>query len=594
MNQNLNILKQKLASNPNSPKAQKWKRIISNIERDMQEGKEFSKSKTSRSALSRDTRLNIDSVLDVEQSKIRMEYLHTCLYPDNYSYRMPDEVTQPTMLYKSIREFNLMCNLDGSINSGRFSFAVKPILGSTGSRHNYQVGIVDSSGGWPNPSLYDSDYIYSNSNLYSDPRVDPMIQPLTGPPAAYKSSKYSCNIPALATHTYTSFIVPDISATVKGNLMVETLVLPASSLVFNAYDVLGGTVFTILPPSGLVNICLLGVTSGVYYLSSIFNVYGTFSATGAQNQVMINAFTKKDKTYAGSYITQSGAASIVTGVFTSTTNNINDFDGNIYNTNQGLLFDERQVFRLSEDYLYSISCSVINTAVSSVTVGYVIATTTDPSLPTVSNSGSVVRIRPIGLSCLVTNTLPDINAGGNIVAYSAPSSDVDNYYYETSAQLGPFQEWENLARTNKGKLLHDGNFKMGAYVWTQPWDKNDTLMRTPTEANDYQYQGIIVSGQINPSVGLNGMVNAGRIRIAIVYEYTTDNRLFTPESCLGATSDLDWVLGYLGSQSHAYENPDHLAKIKNVVKKGASFVSKSVPYIVKAAETSGKIASLFL
>jgi hypothetical protein len=190
--------------------------------------------------------------------------------------------------------------------------------------------------------------------------------------------------------------------------------------------------------------------------------------------------------------------------------------------------------------------------------------------------------------------LPEINAGGNIVAMSCPSGDIDNYFYQTSAQMGPYQEWACLARTNKGNLLHDGNFKDGSYTWSQPWDKNDCLMRTPTESLDYKYQGIIVSGQLNPSVALSGLVNCGRIRIAIVYEYTTDNRLFNPHSCLGSTADLDWVLAYLGQQQHSTENSDHLAVIKNILKKGAEVVSYSVPKIVKAANLAGQVAALMI
>lgn len=265
----------------------------------------------------------------------------------------------------------------------------------------------------------------------------------------------------------------------------------------------------------------------------------------------------------------------------------------VYNVAQSMVMDERENIFFDSSLLYGIGFSYGNTC-TNLAAGFTLTSTYDPALASVSDSGSVVKMRPIACACLVTCTLPEINAGGNIVAYSAPPSDIDNYYYDTSSQIGSLQLWENLARLNKGELIHDGNFKDGAYVWTQPWDKNDCLMRIPTAMNRYGYQGIIVSGQVSPSVALTGNVVVGRVRIAILYEYLTDSRLFIAESCFGSTADLDWILSYLGSQKHASENADHLNKIRSILSSGARLINNSIPALMSGLNTAGKIAALLV
>lgn len=597
----IRILRDKIAKNPNSPKVHKWKTIIANTERDAVKQavredlpKKVIKSQRARPHLTRQVKDTHDSILEVEEASIRTEYLHTALYPDDYAYRMPDELTQPTMLYRSLREFNLIANLDQTVNSGRFSFAVKPILGDISDRHKFQVGIVNNSAGWPSINDYTKDSTYVSNNLYTDPRVDPMIAPLTGAACQYYSTRYALgNIPSYATGgEYMNFVAPDDAAgqAIHGSLIHTVSPLPAAPLRFN---VPWYTSEIVLHSNASGNNCF-SVPTGTYYFSPMLVAGGSWSSTGSALQVALYAFTK-DGQYAGAYISAPNSTDITDGVLSlQNVAPIFVHDGIVWNNNQGLITDERVVVRMFEEYCYVVAFSNIGLGIDNAFVGYSLVSTIDELLPTVSNNGSVIKIRPIALSCLVTCTLPEINAGGNIVAYSAPSADIDNYYYSLSSQMGPFQEWENLARTNKGKLLHDGNFKDGCYVWTQPWDKNDVLMRTPTQMNEYRYQGIIVSGQLNPSVTLSGPVNCGRIRIAIVYEYTTDNRLFNPESCIGSTADLDWVLGYLGVQQHATENPDHLQKIREIVRKGASLVNHSVPYIIKGADLASKVATLLL
>lgn len=155
---------------PNSPKLNAWKKEISALQR--------IKEPQVPGQLTQKAREVNDIIIQnvPAESKMRVDFVKSLIYPDQCCERMPDELTQPTELYKSIREFALIANMDGTANAGKFSFAVKPILGSLDQPSHYQVGIVDNSNGWP--STFSTASAYVGQNLFSDPRVDPMIAPL--------------------------------------------------------------------------------------------------------------------------------------------------------------------------------------------------------------------------------------------------------------------------------------------------------------------------------------------------------------------------------------------------------------------------------
>lgn len=585
----IQVLKDKIKANPNNPKVLKWRQIIADTEK-AKKNKTQEIKQMSENTVANKIRSNLVKPPEDEQTRIRKDYLRSVLYPDDHTTRMPDEVTQPTSLYRSVREFNLIANMDGTANSGRFSFAVKPILGSIDNIHHFQVGIVDNNAGWPQVVAYSQAGSYVSNNLYSDPRVDPMIAPLTSGPLGYVAYSGTTNLGINYTSLIPDANIVDVS---KGNLLINYYTI-ANTTVTPFHATFAGFTFNIdRPDAANCPVVAFSVETGVYTFKNIIHQYGSWTTTGPRGQGVLIALDENNECVG--YVQANGGTVDAHGVFVGSISRLWDFDATIYNTNQGLIADEIFNVRLNSRYRYIPTyLSGSNGTGQSVTTGIFLASTQDSSLSTISDNGSIIKLRPIACSVLVTNTLPDINAGGNIVAYSAPSADIDNYYYRTSAQLGPYQEWENLARTNKGQLLHDGNFKDGCYVWSQPWDKNDCLLRTPTEANDYAYQGIIVSGQINPSVALTGSINCGRIRICMTYEYTSDNRLFPGESCYGTTADLDWVLSYLGAQKHAYENKTHLSSLTNIMSKSLGLITKSVPTVMKAVDMAGKVAGALL
>lgn len=539
-------------------------------------------------------RQDVDKVTNSIELENRREFVKTLIYPDQYQHRMPDDLTQPTNLYRSLREFALVANMDGTVNAGKFSFAVKPILGLTDTPNHYQVGIVDTTTGWPTDfSVPDS---YVRSNLNSNPRIDPMIQPLlsSNPGQYYQNFSTLANLfVSTATANFTGYpfglqpLGAGIAHTINSNLSVPSIYLPTLSV-------------TSTPLQGAYtasNVTLLKIPAGVFNIQLFFHVLGTFTFSGGTPNVIDVLAVDKSFTVAGHLTFHQAAADEVTGIFREGVNytSLNDWSASLLNPLQSLVFDINFNLATSEDYYYCVilKCPA-GQNITNLQAGLIINTTSDEALPFVSNSGSIIKMRPIALSALVTCTLPELTAGGNIVGYSAPPGDIDNYYYQTSNTIGPYQDWQLLARNNKGKNTHDGNFKDGTYVWTQPWETNDTLMRTPMESLNYPYQGIIISGQVNPTVNLSGLVEIGRIRICILYEYTTDNRLFDPEPCYGSPQDLSWCLNFLASHQHACQNKDHLKVLKDIIQGAAGWIHKSIPAMKTGLDIASGIAKLML
>lgn len=523
--------------------------------------------------------IHSNSINAVEDG-LRKETVKCMIYPDAYGYRLPDEVTQPTNLYRSLREFSLTANMDGSINAGKFSFAVKPTIGSTQEPFQYQVGIVDSSSGWPTDFSVAASY--QQSNLQSDPRVDPILAQLTtincgcyvstnnGGPFTGSTLNFQCNLWGDTTASFVN------TAGVTTRTHANSLFPWGTSL-------------------NVVNVISYVMNPGVYLVHPSLTSSGVYSTTGNLGILLIGILDGKTGVLKGAVTLASSGAPEFYGTATSKIYLPNSWYGQVYNVNQSLIEDITAAVQLSQGEELVLGFEMLaGQTISLYSNRLTITATTYPGLSSIIDNGSIVKLRPVACACLVTCTLPELTAGGNIVGYSAPSGDIDNYYYNSSSVLGPYQEWQNLARNNKGINTHDGNFKDGTYVWTQPWDKNDTLLRTPTEMLVYPYQGIIVSGQVNPTVQLTGNVEIGRIRISMIYEFVSDSRLFLGENCFGSTADLDWVLAFLSTQQHATENVDHMKRLKEIVTKSARFVRNTVPGMMKGLQLASGIASLLL
>jgi hypothetical protein len=570
-------LQKLINSNPTSKSLQAWKTELASLQR-----------KHASSMLTPKAKAVTENIISSVEIENRRDFVKTLIYPDQYSHRIPDDLTQPTNLYRSLREFALVANMDGTVNAGKFSFAVKPILGSSDAVNHFQVGIVDNTTGWPSDFTDPNSYV--SDNLSSNPKRDPMILPLLAPaPGQYVTTFYqpgdlSGNTGFPFGTTATTW--PGSTVTIKeSNLDLYTSFYPTLNVTS-----------TPLQPSYVANnVTLFHLSSGCYNINPWFHVLGTWNAVSVVPMVLDVVAVDSQLNVVGHITFHRAAADEFTGVFKQGVNVdiINDWSANLLAVGQSLIMDINFNLVTDEKYSYGLIMK-FGANPTNIVSGVIINTAVDDTLPFTSNSGSIIKLRPVALSALVTCTLPELTAGGNIIGYSAPPGDIDGYYYKTSSTMGPYQDWQNLARNNKGLCTHDGNFKDGTYVWTQPWEVNDTLMRTPTESLEYPYHGIIVSGQVNPTVNLSGLVEIGRIRIAILFEYTTDSRLFNPEPCYGTPMDLSWCLNFLASQQHATENKDHLKNLKRIVSGAAAWITRSVPAMKQGLDLASGIAKIIL
>jgi hypothetical protein len=585
--QRISELQNLIRTKPNSRKIRAWRAEINDLQKQRAPNREYLTDKAKGIA---------DSIVNIDiSSQMRKDFIKCLVYPDQFTMRMPDDLTQPTVLYRSLREFALIANMDGTINAGKFSFAVKPILGQVGNVKHYQVGMVDASNGWPVDFTNTSSYV--TQNLSSNPQADPMAMPLLSAlPGQFRTiTTVSGTIGNNATIGYGEFFsygptgISVDTVSESCNLDIPA-VFSTTPLSIPGTPLLPG-VLTVEYPT------YFKIPAGVYNINPYLHITGTWATLNSP--VLCVLSVNEAGVVDGSMYHHAGAVpDEYIGYFQvgETVHVLNDWNANLYNVNQSLVFDNN--FNLVSDgkhsFVWFVALTPSTQSITNAISGLIIQSVADCVLPYTSDSGSVIKMRPIALSCLVTCTLPELTAGGNIIGYSAPPGDIDNYYYRTSSTLGPYQEWQNLARNNKGINTHDGNFKDGTYVWTQPWETNDTLMRTPSEMLNYPYQGIIVSGQVNPTVQLSGNVEIGRVRISILYEYTTDNRLFNGEPCYGTPNDLSWCLNYLATCQHAMENTIHIPSISKIVKDASQWVQKSIPTMRKGLDIASGVSKLLL
>jgi len=524
----------------------------------------------------------IQQVQDSSFTDSEKDYLKTLLYPDQFSSRPTDIVSQPTTLYRSVREFALTVNLNSTVDSGRFSFAIQPKLGGTDQLNHYQCAIVDSSTGWPQQIDFSNHLSYQSSNFGVDPRVDPNVPTLTFPPIgniSLNANSYSGD----QVH-FNMMTIPSIVANSSFNMQTNFVTMPVDLVT-----PLGVEIYAHAPYNyGLWLPC------GVYAFSQYTENQGTFA--GGLN-------------YSAGFILTNKAGTVVRGVWyrgTAGTEQTgicldqsfcfinHDHSGTIHNVNQGLINVVQTVISFDDDMLYV----PIFLGPAQNTNQIALRLTIEPAMTqygdTASNCGNISKLRPIAMSCLLTNTAPDLLSGGDVVAYSAPPGVIAKDYFASTSSMGSYQRWEDLARNNKGILTYDGKFRDGAYTFYQPYDTNDLLLRDPVAANDYDYPGLIVSGQYNPGNGSFGVVEVARIRVIILFEYITDNPVFEAESQLGSSYSIEKILTCVSTFPHSMENKIHMKKIAEMFKSAAKWTVTNAATMHKAINMATGLARLMV
>lgn len=558
---NLENLLDKVKKHPNSPKVQEWKKQIATLKREMN-------LKTTNNGLLAPkpvpmmSELNFNSdhyenemakpiMSDEKQSVIDSTL---CLsHPDTIQHRLCDAVTQPVNLLRSVAEYVVSVNFDGSSHSGAFSIATQPSIGSLTDPKKQAVGIVDTTAGWPNDFTLSSSYVNSSAGL--NPKFDNNVLELISSKSQVRSHTRSF-LSYNTSITNDGFMFGNNGAVASGRSEISTLNTELVSIPTGTYTGPGGSL-------ALTNSYGYRFASGTYLINIAVSGVTALPFGGTVGFALVD----ENNNLQGRVYWNSAGDTLYTGtVFQDNIQVLNAFESVTASVSQ----EVGEVASIM--YRHDGSLSLVPTVswVTAVTIPELIAhlsisTASSPQLPSVSNNGMVVAMRPIAHSALLTNLLPEILAGGNIVSYSAPSNDVRNMYYSRNNLIQP-QEWYQLATLNKGNLMHDGPVKDGTYVFTQPWSENDLLLRSPSEVNDYSYPGIIISGSVVPPNGYTGNISAFRLRVITLWEFVTDSPIFNPRSLIGNPVLSGEVMALLARMQHAMPNNKHKKYLSTVYK----------------------------
>lgn len=487
--------------------------------------------------------------------------------PDTKQYRYPDSVTNPTNLLRSIREYLVYANFDGTPNAGRWSVAIQPSIGSLTDLSLFAVAIVDSSAGWPSDVYKASSYVSSVNG--QDPRLDTtLLELLQSKTGAYAFDSQFSN--------YATIVGNDGFMLNPANGATTLL----SSLKVSTEPIAGSKTFNGVGTATVINASYWDIPPGTYSWTIVEAAIPTFAGTASFSGWL--AIDASDSLLGR--IESDGVTT--TGYFSTNAYFINEFNVQAPGTSGlALLESVTMNIRIKQGVriIPYIRTGGGTPSYVMLNVFSFVSSVVDSRLASFDNSQMVSSLRPLGMSALYTNILPDLYAGGELVAYSAPSGDVRNLYAQPNS-LGVVQNWEQLALLNKGNLMYDGQQKDGTFVFTQPWSDADLLLRTPDDFQAHPYQGIIISGQVSAGASLTGSQAVGRLRVITTYEYVTDSPIFTPKALVGDGAEAGRVLSFLSAVQHALPNNKHLAYLNKIVSTGSQIlkgVESSVPILMK-------------
>lgn len=116
-----------------------------------------------------------------------IEYVGMLMNPKFYMRRYMDPFSRPTALVRSIATFDVPCWIDATGNSGRFSCAIQPTLGSPdgNSPTVWKQALVNGLNPWPTDFTVPASFIQVLNGR--DLRVDPFYEPLTQGPSGFLS-----------------------------------------------------------------------------------------------------------------------------------------------------------------------------------------------------------------------------------------------------------------------------------------------------------------------------------------------------------------------------------------------------------------------
>jgi len=456
-------------------------------------------------------------------------YIQALIDPSSFVSHIPTSFVKPSAIVQSILEFDIYTNytIGATLNNGRFSFMVTPILGSQDTPLHYKVALVDTSAGWPTDLnigfSQPAAYLRQINNV--DIRVDPQKSRLTTPPPGYWEGTSPLGLAAAGPLGQMG------TAPVSYALPVQVYNAPlshaTSSLVY-------------LPP-------------GVWDLNVVFegpiaNFLTQSTVSGLNCAISVENHTFN---YTATNTTTTETFSIIVSV------PLNTFGFQ----QQGVLF----TYGAGSSFNGTTSTAFATVNPANPEFDQLV----NPSLTDQMDSGYVDEMRVVACSVLCTNQIAPINAGGDIcISYLPPESKAQRYLVDGSA-TGNFQYYQNLATTPGN---YSGKVVDGAYAWWGPTDQEHLDFHSPTQLNSVVLPTICCSGIVNPGSAVSPTAAPGsnllsfRVIVITTFEILSDQMFLPMEVHIGSQAIMDEVFLMLQNQKKCYPNGKHLDWIKGVLR----------------------------
>lgn len=449
--------------------------------------------------------------------------------PSSVQCQVPDSDFRESALVQSTMVVDLEVDMTATSNGvpGQFAFLVQPKLGNFGSPQKYKLAYVDPT----KMSAGDQ-----SANDYTG----------VGPYKVADSGNAGTDLR----------IDPTFYELTQG---------PLGMIQLNALSV--GTLTT-KPFGDTSNVTIFGTSANLLVKYDGSSTNGTF-------QLPLGSYMV--------YIRCTGAAAITAFNYTGTaTVTPIEFFGNGTGT-YGVMWR----VRVTNPALNQFSFTVTG-AVPTASVAYFTRTVFDDTA-TNSDSGAIAAYRCAAMSCTVTPTVTAFDKGGQMAAALLPNCDAIKRFF-TNTPPGPegaLRSFEAVSMLANKKGIR--NFEEGLYVWWTQLSADDYKYQAPTVMDDYEPPTIVVSGRWQPSVGSTptGKYVIGKITIATVYEFLTEDQSFKTKPSPGSQAVIDAVHAFYieGSDGIPFENvlgnPEHIAWWRQVIS-----------FLHKTAVTVGHVASV--
>lgn len=218
-----------------------------------------------------------------------------------------------------------------------------------------------------------------------------------------------------------------------------------------------------------------------------------------------------------------------------------------------------------------------------------------PAIPTFYDAHYVFRkVRITAASMRATNTTPAMFIGGDAYACRLgddnQSSNLGAGWYNTSPQL--IAQYAGSRRVG-----YTGNAVDGLYTWMEQYPQDEDFLDCTAEMSDYP-------ATVRPKVDLDRYIGAthafmfdtsqmsveasssftARLRVDVHLEFMSNSPLANNSIALGSITDLENAAVVLALAPLCYENPSHLAKIWEVIKRSA------LPVLKAAGSAAARVA----